>query len=138
MQPATPDTSAASVQVAAAAQAQAQAARDLIAVSSPAPATGVRPEIEQSLDRAEDIFKREDATAAMQMVLAVEAVPDLNRDEKHQVAIVRSFITPYSTFSRSGAGDNPFFHALPMQGPTGLGVGSFLPPGDVGPNDPSR
>jgi len=98
-----------------------------LAVSSPAPAQGVRPEIEQSLNRAEDLFKQHEPAAAMESLKAVTAVPDLNSDEKHRVAIVRSFITPYS--ARESSAD--FNDNLISRGGTDF---PFRPPVIVTPN----
>lgn len=78
---------------------QVKASPAALAVSSPASASGVRPEIEQALDRAETLFKNHQPEAAGRIVDSVQAVPDLNRDEKHRMAVVRGFVTPYSDFA---------------------------------------
>jgi len=95
--------------------------------------SGMRPEIATPLSQAESLWRHGQKADAMDSIKVAEAVPDQTAGEKQRVAEVVAYI--HRSFSGS---DNIPFQPQFRNNQPSIGVDSYLPPGDVGQNDPNR
>jgi hypothetical protein len=92
--------------------------------------SGMRPEIAQPLVRAEALWRRGQQTVAMESLKVAEAVPDQTEDEKGAIARVRATVLSVPHGAPMIATEQDYKSSVPAS--------AWLPPGDVGPNQPNR